>query len=768
MPGMAATASFGGGAARARADFSVCTPVLRGTRIVIGPGRSRARTVAFVASTGDSGDAPRAPAARSAPRLQRINHESDHENAGFLSALAGFVPRVAPLTCFIPGQFCAWDRLAAELPELHRTLELRRRVEQLPVLDASARTLADTEVLRACSLLAVVAHAYWYIAPHPPPALPRAVSEPWSQLRARLGRSQEVLSYIDLIVYNWRLRDPARADPMVVENLDLLFPTIGNDEERVFYLTQLEILSRAGPVVRLVAAAQDAVLRDDAGVVEGALIGMTSFLGSIVRRSLPKIDPNACGRSHVNPVVWAKTVAPLAVPFRAGLQGPSGTSSPLFNTLDLFFGRKDYASFLGREIEQLRATYPRAWQSFLGAMAQVSVSDYVQRTGNRRLKEAWHEALDLYAGENGFLGRHRMKVYGFLELAFKVGRSVTIGGFSGVFRDRTWDLVDNELLAAQSERCHRIPKALHPAAERPLEQTPQRYDYSEVAQHNSEEHGYWVVIDGVVYDLSEFMHLHPGGRRIVQAYAGMDATHGFVRAHAGRANVDTLRERYRIGVLRSPSFDNFAAVVKGPAGAVTVDCSSAYRAFVRAVQLLVEMQNALAADQSLQTERLARQDDPEERTPYKLLRAFETHQRFAASYLNVLASETLPGLWHISRGLLFPEASPGWMKAELERTLGSQEAHRCTALIDDVLRDFEAWKGNPRARDITHAIERLDRELLSRIKAELILALREFERHGVHVRQLGGTQVRAGCEQAAALVRRYQRELSQEVARLVG
>ena len=48
-------------------------------------------------------------------------------------------------------------------------------------------------------------------------------------MRARLGREQEVLSYIDLIVYNWRLRDPALTEPMVVENLELLFPTVGND-----------------------------------------------------------------------------------------------------------------------------------------------------------------------------------------------------------------------------------------------------------------------------------------------------------------------------------------------------------------------------------------------------------------------------------------------------------------------------------------------------------------------------------------------------------
>ncbi len=54
-----------------------------------------------------------------------------------------------------------------------------------------------------------------------------------------------------------------------------------------------------------------------------------------------------------------------------------------------------------------------------------------------------------------------MKVYGYLELAFKVGRSVTIGGFKGVFKDRTWDQVDGELERAREERVRSLPQTTH-------------------------------------------------------------------------------------------------------------------------------------------------------------------------------------------------------------------------------------------------------------------------------------------------------------------
>jgi sulfite reductase alpha subunit-like flavoprotein/cytochrome b involved in lipid metabolism len=1145
------------------------------------PGRGR---WVVSSASGRSGVAC-SPASLVLGDFERLNARAGHENAGFLSTTHGFVPRTPPLTR-LPQAFAAWDELAAELPVLHRDLLLRRRVRQLPLLDASQASLEDGALLRACALLAVVAHAYWYVEPHSPEELPESVRRPWAQVRARLARSGEVISYIDLIVYNWRLIDPYKADPMVVENLELLLPTLGNREERVFYLTQLEILSRASRVVQIAAAAQDAVLREDDAALEEALVGTIDMLSRIVRGSLLKLDPNPHSETYVDPVVWAKTVAPFAVPFHAGLQGPSGTSSPLFNTLDLLFGRKAFESFLGREIKQLRGTYPRAWQGFLGALTKVSVADYVARSQRGALCAAFRDALDLYAGDNGFLGRHRMKVYGYLELAFKVGRSVTIGGFSGVFTDRTWDLVDNELLASQAERLSSVPhgvqrakvidvvpeettsgplvrrvsldvsrtpiryqpgdrclilpendprligrtlaalgargdelveptdewkaqaklrpelaraprlavrdvlrfgairpvsprlaEALHartqsrellrqivdghtesfelwellerlarhgleprtlwsepgveasarlcrlipplrfrvysissaaydahgepnpvleltvgqlryasvqtpdeadelrfgtassfliqasergqevpflierpdrfvlpeepetpvllfaggtgvapfraflrerlqgaqgcansgvrganwlflsvrapqdflyadelssataagalqlrvaftrvgaaleldakgdlvlrpaptrrieelmlvpetartlwelalpkseggagahlyicgrsgfarnvletlkvifrryrrasgPSAEEllyrlagerrlaqelhsdvgPVEAAPRRFDFSEVAEHNDAQHGYWCVIDRAVYDLTEFMELHPGGRRVVQAYAGMDATHGFGRAHHQRADVDAMRESYRIGVLRSYTFDDHAVRVEGPLGALTVDAGALHRSFVHAVQLAVEMQNALAADQALQGERLGPHDPLSGATPYKLLRALETHQRFVGSYLSVLVSETLPGLWQLSRGLLFPEERADWMKQHLEQLCAAEAAARCEALAVRVFREFDVWRTDPRTPAVARALERADAGLLAALKRALIDALREFEQHALRLRESGADSLKAAVRRAALAIGDYYAQLAGELAHAV-
>jgi sulfite reductase (NADPH) flavoprotein alpha-component len=172
----------------------------------------------------------------------------------------------------------------------------------------------------------------------------------------------------------------------------------------------------------------------------------------VLRTSLRKIDPRKASATHVDPVIWAKTVAPFAVPFQREYQGPSGTSSPVFSALDIFFGRREHTSILGREMLLLRASYPPAWRSFLSALSEPSVASYVAERKNPALDAVWRGALERYTGPDGFLERHRMKVYGYLELAFKVGRTLTIGGFSGAFTRRTWDEVDLALRDAHHER----------------------------------------------------------------------------------------------------------------------------------------------------------------------------------------------------------------------------------------------------------------------------------------------------------------------------
>lgn len=47
--------------------------------------------------------------------------------------------------------------------------------------------------------------------------------------------------------------------------------------------------------------------------------------------------------------------------------------------------------------------------------------------------------------------------------------------------------------------------------------------WDEVAKHNT-RNDCWIVVNSIVYNLSTFRKKHPGGSKILEFYAGQDAT----------------------------------------------------------------------------------------------------------------------------------------------------------------------------------------------------------------------------------------------------
>jgi cytochrome b involved in lipid metabolism len=57
------------------------------------------------------------------------------------------------------------------------------------------------------------------------------------------------------------------------------------------------------------------------------------------------------------------------------------------------------------------------------------------------------------------------------------------------------------------------------------------YSSKEVSEHKTVENGMWVVIDGGVYDVTQFINEHPGGPKILKRSAGKDASKSFWKYH---------------------------------------------------------------------------------------------------------------------------------------------------------------------------------------------------------------------------------------------
>ena len=112
--------------------------------------------------------------------------------------------------------------------------------------------------------------------------------------------------------------------------------------------------------------------------------------------------------------------------------------------------------------------------------------------------------------------------------------------------------------------------------------------------HNDAEHDAWIAISGRVYDLTEFLHLHPGGLKILQANLGVDATRAYRQVqHHMRPEVDALLAMYAIGVVRRLDFGAAWAIVIGEQGPRFTAVAETYKVWARVLYLVVEMENAL-------------------------------------------------------------------------------------------------------------------------------------------------------------------------------
>lgn len=450
-----------------------------------------------------------APARIVLDQARAIHAALGHENLGPLSETHGFVSTRPPLV-ELPAPFDAWTQAAAELPALCDGLRVRRVVDQLPRLSPTHDRLDDRYLMRAASVVGLLAQAYYNIDDLPEPREPEALIEAWHTLAWRLDRPRWTLSTTDYMFHNWRLVDPDAPEPMRVENLRLLTPVWNNPGVELFMLVVLEMLALGAPAVGAVVRAQEAVLRrDDAGLA-AELLRISDVLRRITFDSLLKANPNRhSGGRHVDPVVWTKMFAMLPLPRRPGVHNASGVETPLFHLLDEFFERRNYRTQLGTEALSFRAAFPHFWRQFLGAVRQVSVASYVAASRDRALRGLFREALEAYQGADGVLARHRLKAYVFMDAAFKTGRVSTVTGFSGLFKDRAWDAVDTSFEASRVERHEQYPAHAHFARIKSIEDLAPRPD---------------AVVRRVVFDVKGLgIRYQPGDRLAVIPENGPEA-----------------------------------------------------------------------------------------------------------------------------------------------------------------------------------------------------------------------------------------------------
>ncbi|MCB0168789.1 MAG: hypothetical protein KDI79_31470, partial [Anaerolineae bacterium] len=370
-----------------------------------------------------------------------------HSPLGFLSRSWGFLPINLPVEA-LPASHRAWDEAAAQLPALMAGRRVRAVIDDLPLLSGGEDDLDDVYLWRATLVLGYIAHAYGHSAVEPA-ALPHSLVKPWGEVNRRLGRPHPGITLPDYC-YNWSLRDAQ--GPRSVENMDLMVAWCGNEEERIFLLSTTEMHSRSGPLVDASANLQTAIRQQDIDQAKTELLRLQDYLRAITFTSLLKIDPNPYSETAVDPLIWSKAFANFTAPVIEHERGLVSSGTSVIQLLDALFERHVYKTEIAHETLLQAAWSPTYTKRFLASIRQVSLLDFVNSAGDQELAGIYNTALDAYVGKRGFLGAHRLKVYGFMELGFKVGRTQTNSGFTGPTEARAWEQLDDALEETRRER----------------------------------------------------------------------------------------------------------------------------------------------------------------------------------------------------------------------------------------------------------------------------------------------------------------------------
>ncbi|KAK1759846.1 alpha subunit of putative sulfite reductase [Echria macrotheca] len=422
-----------------------------------------------------------APARQVMIRAEEIGPATGWKD-GYLTVEHGFCPpdyNESPgALANSPGRI--WSDLCERIPGCVARGRVRESIVALPALDGTEDVIPDKALWAAVVALGMLCSIYRYeekndgnegvtVSPkrYRPNCdmgddlgeelvgIPRNIALPYWQISRRLGRAVPHLTFFDQSSFNMKLKDPTSTFPYVgrFENMEMRWPVFGERTEMAFQkgCAATSASFQHGPDA--IASCQEHVMNRN---VEGLLRELIR-LKEILERM-----PNAFHTINTNPssgenyvpghqwVRWGKFSAPLSkrCPASSGLQFPP------FLVMDAFLGRKKYDSFLGAEGLHLRAWLPSNVRAFIAAIEyHYRIPEFVKQSGDPRLIGVLDGIVEAYTGERGFMGTHRYKVYGILEIASKTGRTET-NGLSGSSdpNGKPWEETHKQFSEAMKER----------------------------------------------------------------------------------------------------------------------------------------------------------------------------------------------------------------------------------------------------------------------------------------------------------------------------
>lgn len=291
---------------------------------------------------------------------------------------------------------------------------------------------------------------------------------------------------------------------------------------------------------------------------------------------------------------------------------------------------------------------------------------------------------------------------------------------------------------------------------------------SELVLHNNEKEGYWMLINDFIYDVSDFLNIHPGGPLTLINNSGVDATEEYESVgHHLDDGVNAQLDTYLFAKLKPIKFGRQMECTVMNHRLQVVSMEEFYDAWVQNLFSVVSMQNAARNMYDFLSDISKNWGmSQKELLAYSLGAAAENHKVYMQLYLSPLIA-CLNTLWSLTAPICSPKTDIYFMenstKAIKENPISIPEVlAQLSQSIDPPPSDQEFDLYHQFQEDLkTHNLH-----LLAEVKEYFRQGILIFETYGDNASATGGEKLLSYLLQALEALKKYQNNLSSEIKKL--
>jgi hypothetical protein len=193
---------------------------------------------------------------------------------------------------------------------------------------------------------------------------------------------------------------------------------------------------------------------------------------------------------------------------------------------------------------------------------------------------------------------------------------------------------------------------------------------------------------------------------------------------------------YEIGAIRRLNFGTAWGVYISSDGLKSVTLADMYRIWMRYLYFVVELENSLHNEFTIQEQATTVNEDPAERSPYKIQLIMQVYKRFMNEYINSLTGEPLELLWAVTSGLCSSAEDVNQIRNSMALIQQSENAQFVKGVINDLheslLKQVRAKSGQTDLSNTSvvayfDLLESEDKVFMKELRMSILAGIKVFE-----------------------------------------